>query len=103
MPAALYGYALMGKPPKNRRRWLGWLIAVMVVLLAAGIPSAVGAVFEWTAVAAGGGDVGQAVGITLFALLLTLMIVVVLVSVRSQWRFHSERDAAAVADAEARE
>lgn len=100
MSAALYGYGLQGPPPKNRRRWLAWLIAVLTVLLAAGIPSVIGAVIQWMEVAAGDGDVGQAIGTTFLAALLLFLTVLVVATAPGQWRYHRRRDAAAAKAAE---
>lgn len=97
MAASLFGYALNGPPPKNRWRWLMWLVAVLAVVLGVGVPTAIGAVLEWMAVAAGEGGAASAVGLTLIAAVTLFSLIVVAVAIPGQWRFHRERDAAASA------
>jgi formate hydrogenlyase subunit 3/multisubunit Na+/H+ antiporter MnhD subunit len=97
MAASLFGYALQGPPPKNRWRWLMWVVAVLAVVLGVGVPTAIGAILQWMAVDAGDGDAASAVGLTVIAAFMFFLLIVVAVAIPGQWRFHRERDAAASA------
>ncbi|WP_404430076.1 hypothetical protein LG299_10815 [Microbacterium lacus] len=95
MAASLFGYALTGPPPKNRWRWLAWLVAVVGIILAVGIPATIGAVGHWIDFAETGEGRGQAILSSLLPVFLLFPLTIVVVMGPSQWRFHRERDAEA--------